>query len=523
MSELEEQLRRYGEAVEQAACGAEPEVFTHPVDRFLARRSRSWLVAGFLVAAAAITAFVVLPDRHAGTQVAAVDQDGTSTTDNAETTSSAPFDLEAFAASKLNGALDQTADAVAVVVVIPADDSRALEAAIGSLAELAGYSMVPAEDLVAAASTFAAGRRSESLDGSWVAYGLMPQLNDSPVSDWVDSLRSSYPRAVVVGTDFRVSTQPAVPSGWTPLTDLPIGALEDPVVAAVGDLVVVLARDSTLVVHPDGTVNTAPASPLDSADSCCPGVHAVNELRSAVVFPDDQSGEAWIFEAERLAWTRLEDRPNAQFDVLGAAVVDGRLIVVSAAPRSGQAISPVDELDLTTGSWRALDPLPVPISVGTVLARDAQLVVSGTLQGPNNNIIGGSEPSVLLFDGDAGWSLGQPAPISGQAAAVVPLPGGALLAFNYGREAALADRVGNWTRVDDVPMPESECYPHATPVAGGVVAFCGGVAWWDPTTVSWTQIQAPTFTLVALSDGLVALVDRTRDSTSLLFYPLPPG
>ncbi|MDA3039636.1 MAG: hypothetical protein O3C27_08920 [Actinomycetota bacterium] len=525
MSDLEEQLRRYGEAVERAAGGEDADVIAHSGDGVGSRRSRSWVGAGVLAAAAALAGFMALPDRQNVTQVVAVDRESTSTTSDDEAASSDPFDTEAFAAAKLSGALDQTEDMVAVVAIIPPDENAGFEAAIGSLTELAGYSMVPADDLASAASAFAAARGSAELEDGWIAYGLIPQFQDSPVSDWVDRLRARFPRAVLVGTGFAVPTQPPAPDGWTVLADLPIGALDHPTVAAIGDLVVILGPESTFVVHPNGKVETAPAAPMLSPDACCPSVYPIGALQAALIVPDDQSGEAWLFEAERLAWTRLDDRPNPHLSLLGAAMIDGRLIVVNRAPQDAPGSSPVDELDLETGSWEPLDPLPVPISNGAVATGDDRLVVSGTLQGPNNNIVGDPNPSVLRFDGDAGWSVDQPAPISGQAATVVPLPDGQLLALNYGLEAALADRDGNWTAVDDVPMSESECFPQATPVDDGVIALCGGVAWWDSATAGWTPIPTPGGPggqLVATSNGLVALVGGARERSSLLFLPLPP-
>ena len=520
MLDVEEQLRRYGEAAERAALLAEPEVWELSLEPEGGRRFRFWLVAAAALTAAAIAAGGLLSTKEERTRVAAVDRAATSTTDGAEVRPAVSFDLEAFAESKLNGAFEDVASAVAAVVLLPEKDNVGVEMAIASLTELEGYSFVPAADLSAAADGFAARTGSEPIGGRWVAYGLMPEFVDSPVDSWLVSLRTTIPDAVIVGTDFSVGVA-GLPSGWIPLAELPIGLTDGSTVVPVDDLAVVVGPKATYVVHPDGAYETAPASPLASAVECCGSLYGLAVSR-AVVLLEGQSAEAWLLDTELLTWTRLDDRPSFEFHVLGSAVLDGRLLVVSAAPRTGEAISAVVELDLATGSWEALPPLPVPISVGSVAVRDSLLTVAGTRQGPNNNIIGESGPTVLQFSYATGWTIREPAPISGQAAAVAPLPGGQLLAFNYGQEAALADSSGAWTRVDDVPMPESECYPYANQVASGVVAFCGGIAWWDPLTASWTQILSPTGVVATLRDGLVAFVEDGRDKISVFTYPLPP-
>jgi hypothetical protein len=281
-------------------------------------------------------------------------------------------------------------------------------------------------------------------------------------------------------------------------------------------------QEVTVVVHPDGTYETGPTAPLAIPSRCCGGANGL-PAPNALVLIEEQSADAWLFDAGQLTWTQLDDRPSSGF-VLGSVVIDGRLIVVNAAPRTGDAISTVAELDLETRSWTELDALPIPISVGGVSALDGRLIVAGTRQGPNNDIIGNTDTTVLQFTPPSGWIELPPAPISGQAATVVPLPEGQLLAFNYDLEAALAARSGNWTTLADVPMRHSECYPHTSHVADGVAAFCGGVAWWDSPAATWTAIPTPeSAQIVALDDSLIAFARTGRDQISLLRYPLPPG
>jgi hypothetical protein len=313
-----------------------------------------------------------------------------------------------------------------------------------------------------------------------------------------------------------------LPDGWTQITTLPVGIPTGAVVEAVGDAIVVAAPDATWIVRPDGTFQRAEAPPLAIPPECCGSVHGL-PAGDALVFAEEGSTQAWIFDLTDLRWTRLNDRPNEGF-VLGSALLDGRLVVVDAAPRTGEAISRVAELDLDSLAWTERGPVPVAISVGGVSTRDGRLIVAGTRQGPNNTIIGPAQPAVLEFTAGGEWEQLPSPPISGQAAAVVPLRGRQLLAFNYDLEAAVADFSGTWTSVAEVPMPPAECYPRASHSPNGVVALCGGIAWWDPTTASWTPIETPQESrIVALSDSLVALQPTSRDVTTVLRQDLPPS
>jgi hypothetical protein len=168
-------------------------------------------------------------------------------------------------------------------------------------------------------------------------------------------------------------------------------------------------------------------------------------------------------------------------------------VVVNAAARTRDTVTTAASLDLASGTWSELDPLPQPISVGDVSTGDGRVIVAGTRQDPDNNIIGATHPVVFDYTIAGQW-VEQPAPpIRGQAASVAPTTGGGLLAWNHDLQAASYDAAtGEWRSVADVPMPPAECYPHSTPTRDGVVAQCGGLAWFDATNSRWTTISSPT-------------------------------
>jgi hypothetical protein len=321
------------------------------------------------------------------------------------------------------------------------------------------------------------------------------------------------------------------PSGWAHIADLPIAAPSGNLITPVGNAIVVIGISATWVIHDDGSFVTAEAPP-EAALACCGDNRALSAGNNVLLVDTSTTGttEAWLFDAVKLSWRRGDDRPTSGL-VLGSALLDGRVVLVTSASRAAPAISDVAALDLTSGSWTELPPLPRPINVGGVTSTAAAVIVAGTYQGPNNEIIGKSEPVVFEYTTSGGWREHGTIPISGQAATITALPDGRLLAFNYDLQAAVSNTDGSWDRLDSVPMRRGECYPSATPVAAGIVGLCQGIAWFDIATQRWQGIKSPTGTdsppgtesvVLALTHSLVAL--RSDGSTTeLLRFALPPA
>jgi hypothetical protein len=133
-------------------------------------------------------------------------------------------------------------------------------------------------------------------------------------------------------------------------------------------------------------------------------------------------------------------------------LLGGDLFVVTAAARTGEATATLAALDVATGVWRELEPVPSPISVGGVTTDGSRVVVAGTQQGPNNNIIGDRSPSAYQYTPGEGWSELPDIPINGPASTVAWVEGAGLLAWNYDLESALLDQSGAWRALDRVPM-----------------------------------------------------------------------
>jgi hypothetical protein len=194
---------------------------------------------------------------------------------------------------------------------------------------------------------------------------------------------------------------------------------------------------------------------------------------------------------------------------------------VTAAARTGDAVSLSAALDVASGQWRELEPVPSPISVGGVTTDGKRLIVAGTRQDGNNFIIGDRSPVAYEYTSSNGWRELPSIPIDGQASTVAWVEGTGLLAWNYDLQSALLDESGTWTELDDVPMSPAECYPISHPTTGGIVGLCGGIAFFEAATESWVPLPGPFDSRYVVTDsGVFGLVRIERDHTKLMAYIL---
>ncbi|MGI8518668.1 MAG: hypothetical protein ACR2ME_10100 [Acidimicrobiia bacterium] len=294
------------------------------------------------------------------------------------------------------------------------------------------------------------------------------------------------------------------------MADLSFGIVGGAIVTTVDKQVIILQTESSHVVASDGTWESAAAAPISIDEFCCGGAHAL-PAGDPLVFGAEGSPETWIFEPAIGIWTQADARPSAGY-VLGASVIDRELYVVDAAARTGVATSSVAALNLD-GKWRELEPVPAPISVGGVTTDGVRLIVAGTQQDENNNVIGERSPLVFALTPDRGWETLPKIPIDGQASTVVWTPQGDLLAWNYDLESARLSIAEGWTHLEPVPMDEGNCYPRSVAASFGVVGFCFGIAWFDGST--WQPIPSPPpkSHLAITADGLLAVFPLARDES----------
>lgn len=446
---------------------------------------------------------------------------GSTTTLGTEPNVLARFDVVSFAASKLGGAFDDFEDRVGVVVLIPSDAESRVEALLSerNLPELEGYSYVPVGVLSAAAERFAENWSQQPLEDQWIAYGLIPQFDDSPTDDWGATLRS-IPDSVVVRVDFKVPVD-HLPEGWTIVGDLPSNIASGAVVEAVDTGIVVIQPGSTLLVGFDGSLTSGEQPPLPMTASCCGGEDGLR-MGNDLLLIDEGRTETWLLETDTMIWRPAGSRRSAGY-VLGSAFIGDQLFIVTAATRTGEPRSSVTALNVSTLAWHELESVPAPISVGGVTTDGERLIVAGTHQGPNNNIKGSRNPVAYEYTATDGWSQLPDIPIDGQASTITWVNGAGLLAWNYDLESALLKASSSWTGLGRVPMDSMECYPQSTSTAGGAAGFCGGIAWFDAETGTWASIRHSFDTRYVVSDDAIfGLMQVGRDQVRLIQYPLPP-
>ena len=433
-----------------------------------------------------------------------------------------PFDLESFAGSKLHGEFGEMSDRVGIVVLSPEDLGLEVEHRVAELSveDMGGFTYVPSAQVTGAAARFSTSRGSERLVGNWVAFGLIPEFNDSPVDEWVASLRE-IPGTIVVRVVFE-TVNVRIPEDWTVVADLSFGVASGAEVEALGLGIVVVQPGSTALIGFDGAVTVGEPPPLPMAEACC-GTEEGLPAGDWLVLVEEGLTHTWILDIETMTWRQAEPRPSRDY-VLGSALIGDELFVVTAAPRSGEATSSLAALNLIGGTWRELERVPRPISVGGVTTDGIRLIVAGTQQGRFNDVIGSRLPVVYEYTPGAGWSQLPDIPFDGQASTVAWLEEAGLLAWNYDLKSALLDSSGAWRRLDNVPMRPAECYPHSYPTVGGAAGLCGGIAWFDAESADWTPMPIPFETrgFVVTDDAIFGLVSGPRDHTKLIQLLLPP-
>ncbi len=278
------------------------------------------------------------------------------------------------------------------------------------------------------------------------------------------------------------------PGEWTELATFEMAIPSGAIVEVVDSGLVVLQTASSTLVGFDGSVKEGEVAPLPIHPGCCGSTFGI-PMDDSLVLIDAYRPGAWVLDTATMTWSQIGDRQLPAGDLLGWALIDADLYVVRAAPRVAGADSQVEVLSLATGTWRSIEGVPSGISVGGVTSDGHSLYVAGVKQDTRNNVIEDDRnPVVFRYTDDGGWTALPDIPIDGQAATVTWVEGAGLLAWNYGQESALLEGSGEWVRLDDVPMEFFECYPRSIEVDGGVVGICGGLAYFDAATRTWTPI-----------------------------------
>lgn len=319
------------------------------------------------------------------------------------------------------------------------------------------------------------------------------------------------------------STTSTIPllSGWTKVADVPLAMIRGWIVQPIDRGMVIVGNESTTVIDFDGAAVNGDGPPLGvwPTPGCCGSVVAIPVGDRLVLFDAYVPG-TWVLDPDTISWDQVGDRPS-KGDVLGSALIGDRVYVVTASPRVGGVNASVDVLDTGTWEWSEIEDVPAGIAVGGVTADGDRLIVAGVAQDTHNMIIGDRrEPVVYQYQGGV-WSQLPDAPLDGQAATVAWVEGAGLLAWNYDLASALMSADGEWTALGTVPMDRQECYPYGFQVENGLVAVCGGLAYFDAQSESWSPISTSFEAVYVAAENTVYELAPSGDSTRLSVHELP--
>jgi hypothetical protein len=523
MNDLDRLARHHAEVLHESAADAErPEL--------MARRRPVRARTGLLVAAVAAV-LAIAPLAWQGDQTTPADTDSTlvtTTTTATPTTGAAsepggiPFDLQRFATAKLDGAFGTDESRVGMVVLVPGSDRIDSEL---TLTELESYVYVDPEVVAELAADYGARRRMEPLDGPWQAYGLIPEYWDTPVWEWEDELRLAGSTFVAVFYDFEGAAL-RIREGWSVVAELPYNVASGSVTVPTDAGLAIINSAGTTIVGHDGSTRSAEPPPVDIPELCCGDV--VGYSYGGGILLLDQASSAWLFDVGTLAWREIDPLPSDVYPVgseiypLGSAVISGELYVVIRAPRTVNTVSQVAVLEQESGTWRLIESVPSPITIGGVTTDGERLIVAGTHQDYSNQVLGGRSPAVFAYTEDTGWGDLRSIPIDGQASTITWVDDAGLLAWNYDLESALLGENGTWQHLGDVPMDTMECLPFSVQAPGGAVGVCGGLAWFDAASFEWRPIEAHGNAYLFVTSTTAYAVPLGHETTPILAYPLPP-
>lgn len=208
------------------------------------------------------------------------------------------------------------------------------------------------------------------------------------------------------------------------------------------------------------------------------------------------SGEALIYNPRQDAWREAASKPTPVMNT-GAAVIDDVLYVPGGATLDSQATDRFEALDLITGEWKVLPPLPRPLAGHAVVAFGDRLYVIG------GRALGGLNSATFAFDVNSGqWtSLAPlPTPRSQLAAAVVNGRIYAVGGYDGRREYATCEyfqiSTGQWSACAPMTIPRgglglAQVGSTLYAVGGGLSGFVGFNERYDANADRWTPFEMP--------------------------------
>jgi hypothetical protein len=202
-------------------------------------------------------------------------------------------------------------------------------------------------------------------------------------------------------------------------------------------------------------------------------------------------GEGAGFDPARRSWRALPPAPlsarapaawtwtGKEFLVWGNTA---RLRTV----RDGAAYNP------TTNTWRRLPLAPLDLNQASALWLAGEMIVFGSHLDDGNNSSTTYAQGMTYTPTTNRWHTLASFPLSPQASTAAALNGNAI-SWDYLLGAASYDtRSRQWTRLPNLPLRASECYPSSATVASLVLGwYCGTGAIFDPAANHWQRLRPP--------------------------------
>ncbi len=283
-----------------------------------------------------------------------------------------------------------------------------------------------------------------------------------------------------------------------------------PLAYAIADgFLIIVVENRTLLVDTDTGVVTE-ADPYPASDSSFDvRVAAAGDLLVAL----EHSGQTAVLNPGDGTWNRIGDHPFGDGFLLDLKETADGPIGLGWNDFLAEGPTRVARLDMATGQWTDLDPLPYPMNRGGIIAGHDRVMVSGTKQAVGNHIEDDDTRLVVMELVEDAW-VELPRPdLHGQAAIAAPTEDG-IVAWNNGLASSFFDG-SNWQAAAPLPGPAGDCSPDGFVTIQGVVTDgCGGLVGFDATRIAWVSIgPAPNYgehdAIVVSDDTVFRLVFKS--------------
>lgn len=208
------------------------------------------------------------------------------------------------------------------------------------------------------------------------------------------------------------------------------------------------------------------------------------------------SREVLVYSPQSDTWREATSKPTAVMNT-GAAVIGDMLYVPGGSTADSQATDRFEALNVKTGEWKILPPMPRPLAGHAVAALGDRLYVIG------GRTLGGLNDATFAFDVKLGrWIPLPPLPTQRSQLAAAAMNGRIYAVGGYDgrREYATCEyfeiAAGKWASCAPMTIPRgglglAQVGSALYAVGGGLSSFVGFNERYDPDADKWTPFEMP--------------------------------